>query len=118
MTPGEAVGLVGGVVGSVVGIAGGIVGTWFCITRTEGPRERAFVIRAAAVCWFAGLVLLALLFLLPDPWQWLLWIPYAILLPLGVRYANRQQQRIRLEESREKAARTGKDHGPLQAERP
>jgi len=41
-----------------------------------------------------------LMFVLPNPYRYLLWIPYAILLPLGIVYANRTQQRIRKEESK------------------
>jgi len=38
---------------------------------------------------------------LPMPWRFLLWIPYGILLPLGIFFWNRKQQRIREEEDGE-----------------
>ncbi|MDD4018762.1 MAG: hypothetical protein PHV28_12565 [Kiritimatiellae bacterium] len=87
--------------GCLIGLAGGVVGTWASIRNTKGPLERAFMVRASVVTWVAGLAFLALMFLLPMPWRYLLWIPYGILLPLGIITGNRRQQRIR-EEEREK----------------
>ena len=93
-------GLIGGLVGCFLGLVGGVVGTWATIRNTSGPRERAFVVKAAAIGWAAGLVFLALLILLPSPWRFLLWVPYGILLPLGIINGNRIQKRIRKEEAR------------------
>jgi len=71
---------------------------FFSIKNTCGPRERAFMVRSAVVCWLGITLFLGLMFLLSNPYRFLLWIPYAILLPLAVVYGNRTQQRIRLEE--------------------
>lgn len=90
---------IGGIVGSLIGIAGGLFGTYCGIRNTRSPRERSFMVRSAAVCWGGVLLFLALLFVLPNPYRWFLWIPYAILLPLGIVHGNRTQQRIRREES-------------------
>ena len=92
-------GLIGGIVGSLFGLIGGLVGTYFSIKNTNGPRERTFMIKSAFVCWVAIAVFLALLFLLPSPYRWFLFVPYGILLPLGINYGNKTQQRIRREES-------------------
>ncbi len=73
-------GWIGGIAGGVIGLIGGIVGTYFSIKNTNGPRERAFMVKMSVVCW-------------------VLWIPYGILLPLGIVVGNRTQQRIRKEES-------------------
>ncbi|MDX9868455.1 MAG: hypothetical protein RBT78_11055 [Kiritimatiellia bacterium] len=94
--------------GCLVGLAGGVVGTWASVRNTNGPRERAFMIRACAVIWVAGLAFLALMFLLPMPWRHLLWIPYGILLPLGIITGNRRQQRIRDEERDEGENESGR----------
>jgi MFS family permease len=94
-------GIAGGIAGGLIGLAGGIVGTWASIRHTNGPRERAFVVRACVVLWAGGIVFLALMFLLPMPWRFLLWIPYGVLLPLGIVAWNRAQQRIRREETEE-----------------
>ncbi len=95
-------GMIGGIIGGLVGVAGGIVGTYFSIKNTNGPRERSFMIKAGVVCWIAILVFLGLLLALPDPYRWFMWIPYGILLPLGIIYGNRKQQAIRQEESQNK----------------
>ena len=99
MNTGEMWGWIGGVVGGVLGVAGGIVGTYFSIRNTNGPHERAFMIKSAVVGWIAILVFLGLLLMLPNPYRWFLWIPYSILLPIGILYGNRRQQAIRQAES-------------------
>jgi len=103
MNGGQIGGLVGGILGCVLGLAGGIIGTYFSIKRTNGPRERAFMIQSAVVCWVAIIIFLGLLFTLPPPYRWFMWIPYGILLPLGIIYGNRRQQAIRQEESQNQA---------------
>ena len=95
MNAGTLWGWIGGIVGCLIGLAGGAVGTWFSIRNTSGPRERSFMIRAAAVLWIAMLIFFGLLIALPDPWRWFMWIPYGILLPLGITYSNRRQQALR-----------------------
>lgn len=57
------------------------------------------MIKAAVVCWIAILLFIGLLLGLPDPYRWLMWIPYGILLPLGIVYCNWRQQAIRQQES-------------------
>jgi len=99
-------GWIGGIVGVVLGMIGGIIGTYFSIKSTNGPRERAFMVKTAVVCWIAMVVFLVLMFLLPSPYRHFLWIPYAILLPLGITFANRSQQRIRKKELQNQGART------------
>lgn len=101
MTPGELGGWIGGIVGGLCGLAGGIIGTWCSIRNTNGPRERAFMIRAAALCWIAILTLLALFFAVPYPYRVFLWIPFSILLPAGIIFGNRRQQAIRQSESQD-----------------
>lgn len=102
MDAGVMWGWIGGITGGLFGLAGGVVGTYFSIKNTNGPRERSFMIRSAMVCWIAILIFLGLLIALPGPYRWLLWIPYAILLPLGIVHGNRRQQAIRREESQDK----------------
>ena len=36
---------------------------------------------------------------LPNPYNYLIFIPYIILLPFGIAYTNRTQQRLRREET-------------------
>lgn len=105
MTAGATWGWIGGIVGGVIGLAGGVIGTYFSIKNTHGPRECSFMIKAAVVCWLAIVIFLALLLALPDPYRWFMWIPYGILLPLGITFGNRRQQAIRRQESQHNAAR-------------
>jgi hypothetical protein len=81
--------------GAALGVLGGLIGTWFSIKNTNGPRERAFVLRVSAVCWLAITAFLAGLWLIPSPYNMLLWLPYGVGLPLAVRAWNRRQQQIR-----------------------
>lgn len=95
-------GAMGGIIGTVVGFAGGIMGTYFSIKNTNSPREKAFMIKCAIVVWIGIIVFLTLLFTIPRPYNLLLWIPYGILLPIGIRYCNRAQTNIREEDKKEK----------------
>ena len=96
---GQTIGWIGGIIGGVLGCIGGIIGTYFSIKNVNGPRERAFMIRCAVVGWIAIIIFLILLFLLPNPYRYLLWIPYGIALPLGILYGNRRQNMIRESEN-------------------
>ena len=71
----------------------------FSIKNTNGPRERRFMVKGAVVMWIGVSIFLALLFLLPHPYRWLLWIPYGPALVLGIRFANKRHAQIRAEES-------------------
>jgi len=100
MTSGAMWGWIGGIAGGILGLAGGIIGTYFSIKNTNGPLERSFMIKSAVVCWVAILIFLGLLIGLPHPYRFFMWIPYGILLPLGIIFGNRKQQAIRQQESR------------------
>jgi hypothetical protein len=97
-------GLAGGIAGAVIGLAGGLVGAWAGIRNTKGPRERAFVLRAILLLWACMALFLAGLLLLPKPYNWFLWAPYGILLPLVIRSWNRRQARLRDEEERDQGS--------------
>jgi hypothetical protein len=101
------VGLIGGISGAAIGILGGMVGTYFSVRNTEGPRERAFMIRSSAVCWIAVTAFLAAMWFTPIGYRILLWLPYLLILPMGIRYGNRRQQQIREEETKAAAFHKG-----------
>jgi hypothetical protein len=88
-------GLAGGLIGGIIGIAGGAVGTYFSISNTRGPLERAFMIRASVMAWIAVIAFVGLQLVLPNPYRFLLWIPYSILLPLGIIRVNKRIAAIR-----------------------
>ncbi len=102
MNSGAMWGWIGGIAGCVIGLVGGIIGTYFSIKRTNGPLERSFMIKSAIVCWIAILIFLGMLLCLPNSYRWFMWIPYSILLPLGIVFGNRKQQAIRQQESQNK----------------
>ena len=106
-------GVIGGIVGGAVGVAGGMFGTYCSIKNTNGPRERAFMIKVSVIGWIAILVFLGLLFALPSPYRWFLWIPYGILLPLAIVTLNRKQKKIRQEESQNDSAQAAPDDTPV-----
>ncbi|MFW5857567.1 MAG: hypothetical protein ACOCX4_06800 [Planctomycetota bacterium] len=99
-------GLIGGILGGVIGLAGGLAGAWCSIRNTNGPRERAFMIRLSILFWGVLSVLLALLFVLETPYRFLVWVPFSIFLPLAIVYGNRRQAAIRREEAEANAAET------------
>ena len=91
-------GLAGGIIGGAFGILGGVIGTFFSLKNTQSPRERQFMIRVAVGTWLCVTLFLVLLLLLPSPYRWLMWIPYAIVLPLAIISLNRKQRAIRANE--------------------
>jgi uncharacterized membrane-anchored protein len=93
------VGLIGALIGGAVGVFGGAIGTYFSIKNTAGSAERSFMIRASVVFWVAATVFLVCLFMLPRPFNWLLWMPYMIALPMGIRWVVRRQGEIRADEA-------------------
>ena len=88
-------GLIGAILGGVLGVAGGAIGTYFSIKNTKGPIERAFMIQASVIAWVAVVLFVGLMFLLPSPYRYLLWIPYGILLPFGIMKVNKRLAEIR-----------------------
>jgi len=98
-------GTIGVIIGGLGGLAGGIIGTYCSIKNTNSPRERAFMIKVSVIGWIAILVFVGLMFALPNPYRYYLWIPYGILLPLTIITGNRKQQRIRQEESQNKSTK-------------
>ncbi|QDU49806.1 hypothetical protein [Gimesia panareensis] len=86
---------IGSIGGILLGVLGGMLGTWCSIRNTSGPRERAFMVRTAAVMWLLISFFLLLLYFLAEPWNRLIWIPYTIALTTGIHYCNRRQQSIR-----------------------
>jgi hypothetical protein len=95
---GSMVGLVGGIAGGVVGVMGGIAGTYFSIKNTKGPKERAFAIQAAALCWLGGSAFLACLVLLRSNWGSLLWVIYLPLLFWFGKWTNKGLAEARAED--------------------
>jgi MFS family permease len=102
MTP-EAWALVGAIAGTAVGVLGGIVGTYLSIKNTRGSRERALAVRASLLCWALVIAFGVGMWLIPHPQRHWLWLPYAILLTVGIVAWNRRWLQIRHQESNRSA---------------
>ena len=87
--------VLGAWLGAACGIAGCLLGTYWAVMKTEGPRERLFLRRAAIAAWIGAALITLLIVVLNNPYSNLLWIAYAITLPLGVSIAGREQVRLR-----------------------
>ena len=104
-------GIIGGIVGGLIGLAGAIAGTYFSIKNTNGPHERAFMVKVSIICWAAIIGYLCLLFVLPHPYRWFISVPFSILLPLGIIYINKKQKSIKQEELQNNTNSVGKKSG-------
>ena len=87
------------IAGSVIGVLGGVIGTCFSVVNTSRPRERALMVRLAALVWLLiPAALVAWLFLMPQPWK-----PLASLvgfpLSLSIPWMNRRLARARAEDA-------------------
>jgi Ca2+/Na+ antiporter len=87
--------ILGALIGGAIGVAGGIVGTYFSIKNTKTQAEKEFMIRSSIVVWIAVTLFGLLMWLIPFPYNHLLWIPYALALGFGIPYANKKQQEFR-----------------------
>ena len=97
-------GLIGGIVGAIVGILGGIVGTYFAIRNTQGPKERAFTIRASIICWVMIVLVGIAAYLIPFPYKVFTSVPVWIGLPILILYWNKKQAELRESDERERAS--------------
>ena len=104
---GPQIGYIGGILGCILGFAGGAFGTYCSIKHSKGPLEKRFMIRASVVAWIGMSILLALLIGLPAPYRFFMWVPYGILLPVGIRYSNKRQREIQAREDGTQSALEG-----------
>ena len=92
-------GLIGAIIGSLIGLLGAGVGTYFSIKNTDGPKEKAFMIKVAIMIWICVLAFIGLMLIIPGNYKYLLWIPYVIALVVGIKILNRKQMEIQMDES-------------------
>jgi hypothetical protein len=57
------------------------------------------MVKVSAIAWVAITAFLVGLVMLPKPYNFLLWVPYGIALPLGIRWCNQRQLKVRAEEA-------------------
>ncbi|HRR40088.1 MAG TPA: hypothetical protein P5244_02530 [Syntrophales bacterium] len=86
-------------VGCTIGLLGAAIGSWASIHNTKGPRERAFVIRAVIYAWLLMIVIMLPFLYIGSAYFAFAWIPYTILMSVGISRWNKKQAQIRMEES-------------------
>lgn len=99
----EMIGLIGAVGGTLLGFLGGVYGTWNSIQQTNGPRERAYVKKMALMFFIVVSLFVVLVFVLPDPWNYYIWLPYGLWLTSTIRRSALRQQAIREAEARDES---------------
>tara|TARA_R110002111_G_C5962038_1_gene369563 strand:- start:88 stop:405 length:318 start_codon:yes stop_codon:yes gene_type:complete len=97
------IGLIGAVGGTLLGFLGGVYGTWNSIQQTNGPRERAFVVKMSVLFWIVVSLFVVLVFVLPAPWNYYIWLPYGLWLTSTIRRCDLKQQAIREAESQDES---------------
>lgn len=88
-------GMAGGIAGGVIGTMGGVVGTYFSIRNTTKPRERALMLRLAALGWAWLAMMMAWLVLVPRPWNQIAFvmnIPVLMAIPRMNRWLARARE--------------------------
>lgn len=100
-TIGNLGGWIGAGIGTLCGVLGGGFGTYMSIKNTKGPRERAFMIKAAIACWILVIAFVAGMLAISGLYKLGLVPIYVVLLFAGIITCNRTQARIRQEESRQ-----------------
>ncbi len=100
----------GGYLGALIGVLGGAFGTWNSIRGTNGPIERAFMVKAAVWSWIFVFAVLGSMFglgyVLPQSYKLCAFLPMLLLVPvllIGIPMCNRRQAQIRAKEAREKS---------------
>lgn len=87
--------ILGGILGAFAGIVGSVYGVRASLKQCRTAAERRVVWQLTL--GVGGLVagLLAGLFLIPRPYNWLVWIPYPFLLIGCIGYGNRKLAALR-----------------------
>jgi len=98
----ETIGLIGALGGTLLGVLGGVYGTWNSVQQTNGPRERAFVVKMSVLFWIVVSLFVVLVFVLPAPWNYYIWLPYGLWLTSTIRRSDLKQQAIREAEAASK----------------
>ena len=85
-----------------VALIGGGLASWSNIRQTQGPRERAFVIRICIIAWVLILSMLGLMYVLPVPYRYAVMLFYFFGLPVLIYRWSKTHQLIRLMEARDR----------------
>ncbi|HCO26190.1 MAG TPA: hypothetical protein DIT97_25390 [Gimesia maris] len=91
----ETIGLIGAVGGTLLGFLGGVIGTWNELRNAQGLQERAYLVKMSVLFWVVVPLFVVAVFLLPDPWNQYLWLPYGLWLTYTIRRSSIKQQALR-----------------------
>ena len=86
----QTLGLIGGIVGGIIGCLGGAYGTYCSIKAAKNDASRSFIKKASLVNWILALVFVAAIVFIPRPWNFLVWVPYSLVMIFDIRYMNRR----------------------------
>ena len=88
--------------GSVAGRLGGVVGGYCSIQNSRSPRERALMIGASVEAGVVVALFLGAMWLPPQPYRGLLWLPYSFVLFWGIRTIHCTQTELHALEANDK----------------
>ena len=86
----QAIGLV-----LLIGFSVAMLGTYLVLKSTQGPLERAFIIRACSICWLGGILSVAGLFFIPAPWKFGMLIIYLLKVATSILRWRRRALELR-----------------------
>ena len=96
---GYIAGWIGGIIGMVIGFGGGLIGVYVPYRLATSQRQKAYILRSAALVLGLVMLLMVGLALTPFPWTLLVWAAYIVVLLLSIAWLNQGQRRIAAEEA-------------------
>ncbi len=81
-------------IGPVIGLAGGVFGTWNSLRKCTTQAQRRVMWKWTILMWAGIAIFLTAMLLLPKPWNWLVWVPYAPALIYSITRLNREMAAV------------------------
>ena len=94
-------GWTGILVAVVFGLAAVVLGAYNIFKYVQNPRERGILLLHSVAGGFVTAVFLSLLFNLPSPYRFLIWIPYLLLVVVLIVLAKHALKRVAHKETDE-----------------
>jgi hypothetical protein len=93
-----------GIVLVLAAFAGGAYASYVNVRNARGPRERRFVMRACAIGWLLILSMLALIYVFPPPYRYVIALAYFVATPILIYRWSLTHQLLRALDARDKGA--------------